>query len=606
MVSVNIKKPYSKMTICQKIAFKLVEWRYSRGLFGLLATFHKLFIYTCTIAMLYYFLLNFFYHHKKGLELRAKGESVVEASLNYVQNMYDKSSDMSYLPSLSKHSVRSKSVWDKGTDKLRTIVNYLRDNTFLDIYKQSPKYKAHWSGKRTKSHMVGLNPNPKDIQSIRRTQKKTAKSEAFIGKKYKKPSTKPPLVLRKLSKSSKSPAKHTKTTDKIIKKADHKRTEPNSQNTEIKDVVIGVKHVDVTEHSVPLLQEEHEKQLVPLLQEEHSVPILYEKQPVPLLQEEHTVSLLYEKQPIPLLHEEHSVPLSNEESQIKPKTSNITFDENLTFNPTAWEAIGGPDVITSSDDPVVMAFVLCHGTGILYEKKYLEETYLMLKSIVMTTDRRLDVYCIVDTLTTFKDILELIKPWYLYHHNQMRLIPVIALIPGREKDNQIVYENTHYLCADVKLFIPDVLFDVSKVLLLDLDFVWFHPIEYLWEELVIKNKDKMMGHSPNAFLTKQIDASKKTLMTGFYASLYLLNLEKMRNITGGWYKNLLDAREDLIVNETEFKKSHVYTDLFQAHTGSAGYELDVCETSKRCFYRSLSVEFYRIFLLETGYLPRSG
>lgn len=399
--------PYSKMSWLQKVVFRFSEFPSSRSIGN---TIHRIVIYMLTSAVIYYCFFHGSTLTKKGQYIKDRGQSIVDASLNYVQFGVNSSKHTKYYTDKKNDS----SYYELISNKLQEILNYITSVNLEQLVLDGPKRKG------------------------------------------------------------------TKRPHKIVPGKTKKTSSPKSKYSNSSKVRHRAKSADGTRNLIP-----------------------------------------------------HS-----------------------------WEPIGGPTHVDETDDPVKVAIVLCHGTGLSFKEKYLEEARILLKTLTMTSKHRIDVYCIVDSIGTFKAILDLVKSWYIYHRRQLRLIPRLAIIPNRNSDSVIVWKHGHYVCADVKMFIPDVLYDVDKAIVLDLDFVWFHPIEELWNELVVNNPDKMMGHSPNSFNRIVPHPSSKTLMTGFYASMYLLNLQKMRDMEGGWFKNVLEARQDLIDNSTVFKGSHVYKDIF--------------------------------------------
>jgi len=201
-------------------------------------------------------------------------------------------------------------------------------------------------------------------------------------------------------------------------------------------------------------------------------------------------------------------------------------------------------------EKIVVATTLCYEGNMRMSVK-LRQFAVLIKSILLFTDRLVDFHIVVDGDNMYNEAIEAAKAVTgntpLKH--QINFFKAQIWFPDKDYPSEIPYAQCtgRFKCADAKLFATRSLKDVEKVIYLDHDMIFVRGIQELWASFSHFTNTHMIGHSPSIINdAKQLRRNLlmmdyHALLKGFNAGVLLMHLDRMRSIPDGWVKNIMDA-----------------------------------------------------------------
>eukprot|EP00095_Tigriopus_kingsejongensis_P003221 maker-scaffold699_size109694-snap-gene-0.19 protein:Tk03221 transcript:maker-scaffold699_size109694-snap-gene-0.19-mRNA-1 annotation:"glycosyltransferase 8 domain-containing protein 4" len=179
----------------------------------------------------------------------------------------------------------------------------------------------------------------------------------------------------------------------------------------------------------------------------------------------------------------------------------------------------------SPTDQVTIAMVACGS------KDRFEEVSIILKSLILFAEVPFKVVIFTDSLqdeiTQFLDPIRASGgdfPEFIYEIREP-IYPISAV-------NEVELRSTFQLCASLRLFLPDLLPNVNKILYLDTDIVVLDSLKSIWDHFQLMNSSQitaMAYENQVESLNVYSYAKYPTIKRGLNSGVMLMDLEKMRN-----------------------------------------------------------------------------
>lgn len=231
---------------------------------------------------------------------------------------------------------------------------------------------------------------------------------------------------------------------------------------------------------------------------------------------------------------------------------------------------------SSEAQVITIALVACGS------KDRFGEVSVILKSLLLFSTSPFQLVVFTDSLRS--EISELLEPIRTQKPRQFVDFTYEIKEPNYpvSVENQEI-KNTFQMCASLRLFLPDLLPHVDKILYLDTDIVLLDSLDNIWNQFHIMNASQMaaMAHENQVeILNVYSYANYPTVKLGFNSGVMLMDLEKMRR--SFWIdKNLAIYKhlsEHLIFGDQDIINiyAHYYPESIHVLPCTMNFRPDLC------------------------------
>jgi len=190
-----------------------------------------------------------------------------------------------------------------------------------------------------------------------------------------------------------------------------------------------------------------------------------------------------------------------------------------------------------------LVMILCGGKGsqggqmASDVQRQIRQAAVMLKSAALFSKKRLHFHVLSDSIDLYSSLVNTTSGWPDRYRGKLRFSRHKVWYPEGREDMKEMFR----VCATERLFIPDMFPKLDKAIYVDTDLIFMRPVEDLWAHFDNFDSQQVAAMAPCLL---HYNSHRNSVPyygdTGLNAGIMHMDLDRMREMEGGWTQTNLD------------------------------------------------------------------